>query len=97
VNTIAFPGLLRKSLVIIGGLALTACVTTPRLYTQQELGSLAQSCGYALGEIIQDEEEKRLLLVLTAVQTTQAEQQCIRRWARPRHLHVVYAQVKVPE
>jgi hypothetical protein len=78
--------------LLIGG-----CVTTPKLYSQQELGSLAQSCGYALGEIIQDPEEKKLLLVLTAVPTTAAEQRCIRRWARPRHLHVVYAQVEIPQ
>jgi hypothetical protein len=78
-------------------LPLAACVTTPKLYTQQELGSLAQSCGYALGEIIQDPEAKKLLLVLTAVPTTLAEQKCIRRWARPRHLHVVYAQVEMPQ
>jgi hypothetical protein len=78
-------------------LALSACVTTPKLYTPQELGSLAQSCGYALGEIIQDPEEKKLLLVLTAVPTTEAERKCIHRWARPRHLHVVYAQVEMPQ
>jgi hypothetical protein len=82
---------------LVAAAALGGCVTTPKLYTQQELGSLAQSCGYALGEIIQDPEEKKLLLVLTAVPTTAAEQQCIRRWARPRHLHVVYAQVEMPQ
>jgi hypothetical protein len=76
---------------------LAGCATTPRLYSQQELGSLAQSCGYALGEVIQDPEEKKLLLVLTAVPTTKTEQACIYRWARPRRLHVVYAQVEVPQ
>jgi len=74
-------------------LLLAGCVTTPRLYSAQELGSLAQSCGYALGEVVQDPEEKRLLLVVTAVATTKTEQDCIYRWARPRRLHVVYAQV----
>ncbi len=77
-------------------LLLGACATT-RLYSEQELGSLAQSCGYALGEVVQDAEEKRLLLVLTAVPTTVAEQRCIRDWARPRHLHVVYAQVEMEQ
>ena len=87
----------KRAAVLLAGLALSACVTTPKLYTQQELGSLAQSCGYALGEIVQDPEEKKLLLVLTAVPTTAAERKCIHRWARPRHLHVVYAQVEMPQ
>jgi hypothetical protein len=85
-----------RRLVLLLALPLAACATT-RLYSEQELGSLAQSCGYALGEIVQDPEEKRLLLVMTAVATTPAEQQCVRRWARPRRLHVVYAQVEVAQ
>ena len=85
-----------KRAVLLLTLALGGCLT-PRLYTEQELGSLATSCGYALGEVIQDPEEKRLLLVLTAVPTSQAERQCIHRWARPRRLHVVYANVQMPQ
>jgi hypothetical protein len=80
--------------ILFASLLLAGCVTTPRLYTQQELGTLAQRCGYALGEVVQDEEETRLLLVLTAVATTKAEENCIYRWARPRRLHVVFAQIE---
>ncbi len=90
----------RANALAIGSLlavSLAGCVTTPKLYTPQVLGTLAQSCGYALGEVIQDPEEKKLLLVLTVVPTTAAEQACIHRWARPRHLHVVYAQVEMPQ
>ena len=77
-------------------LVVSGCAT-PRLYTEAELGTLAQSCGYSLGEVVQDAEEKRLLFVLTAASATLAEQRCIFRWARPRHLHVVYAQVETPQ
>jgi hypothetical protein len=82
-----------KGLILFACLALGACAT-PRLYSEAELGTLAESCGYSLGEVVQDESEKRLLLVLTAAVTSQTEQRCIYRWARPRHLHVVYAQVE---
>lgn len=87
----------RKRLFLLAAswvFALSACATIPRLYTEQELGSLATACGYALGEVVQDPEEKRLLLVLTAVPTSAGERQCIYAWARPRRLHVVYANVQ---
>ena len=79
-------------LLLLATVGVTACAT-PRLYSEVELGTLAQSCGYALGEVIQDPEEKRLLLVITAASATPAEQRCIYRWAHPRRLHVVYANV----
>lgn len=85
-----------RAACLLAPLTLAACATTPQLYTQQELGSLATSCGYALGEVVQDPEEKKLLLVMTAVPTSAAERQCIYDWARPRRLHVVYAQVQGP-
>jgi len=88
---------LTRTSLILPLLLLAGCATTPRLYSEQELGSLATSCGYALGEVVQDPEEKKLLLVLTAVPTTRAEQACIYRWARPRRLHVVYAQVEAAQ
>ena len=82
-----------KRLLILPLLCLPACART-RLYTEQELGTLARSCGYALGQVSQDAEEKRLLLVLTSSGQASGAEQCIYRWARPRRLHVVFAQVE---
>ncbi len=87
---------MKRAFLLVPPLLLLAGCLTPRLYSEQELGSLATSCGYAMGEIIQDPEEKRLLLVLTMVPTSSAERQCIHRWARPRRLHVVYANIQLP-
>ena len=77
----------------MSALLLSGCMTA-RLYSEQELGVVGQSCGYALGEVVQDEEERKLLLVVTAAEATAAERRCISRWARPRRLHVVFAQVE---
>ena len=75
-------------------LPLLAGCATARLYSQQELGSIGERCGYALGEVAQEADEKRILLVMTAVPTSPAQQQCIYRWAHPRRLHVAFIQIE---
>lgn len=89
-----------SSILIIGAVAtLTACATTQaaRLHTADELNAVALRCRLALGELFQDESEKRLLFLFRP-DTTAQERLCVTRWARPRGLHTVFVNaVKFPE
>ena len=71
------------------GLALTlsACATA-RLHSVEELNAVGQRCGLALGELIQDESEKRLVF-LVRIAPTPAERACVTRWARQNHMRAV--------
>lgn len=77
------------SLVFVFGaaLVLSACAT-PRMHTQAELNSAGQACGLALGELIQDEEAKKLLFLFREKPGAQ-ERSCVYQWARKRHLKLV--------
>ncbi len=83
--------------VLLGAVLLGGCVTAPKLYTQQELGRVAQSCGYALGELVQEEEEPRILFVFSVAEVKGVHQACVYRWARPRKLHVAFMAVELAE
>ena len=68
-------------------LALSACATA-RMHSQDELNSAGRACGLTYGELIQDEEEKRLLILFR--QSPSAEQRrCVYRFARRNHLRLV--------
>ena len=69
-------------------LALSACATA-RLHPPEELSALGRTCGAAEGEVIQDAEEKRVL-ILYAVAPPKAEIHCLALWARRHHLHLAY-------
>lgn len=68
--------------------ALSACVTA-RMHTQAELNGVTRQCGLALGELFQDESEKRLLFMIRHG-ATEGERACVLRWARERHLRLVF-------
>ena len=69
-------------------IALSACVTA-RMHTEAELNDVGRQCGLALGELFQDESEKRLLFMMRHGATTE-ERACVLKWARERHLRLVY-------
>ena len=74
-------------LLIAAALSLSACVTA-RMHKVGELNAVGQKCGLALGEVFQDEEEKRLLFVMR--QDISPEQRhCVARWARRNGLRSV--------
>ena len=52
-----------SAVMIMSALGLSACVT-PVLHTEAQLNDVARGCGLALGELIQDESEKKLLLMI---------------------------------
>ena len=72
-------------------LMLAACVTPARLHEQSELNSIGQRCGLALGELFQDEEQKRLLFMVR-IEPTAAQKSCVARWARRNGLKAVFVE-----
>ncbi len=74
---------------------LSACVT-PVLHTEAQLNDVARGCGLALGELIQDESEKKLLLMIR--QAPSAEQRvCVAKWARRERAEGGVRQHEFPE
>jgi hypothetical protein len=75
--------------VLSGVIALSACVTPARMHTDAQLNDVALGCGLALGELIQDESEKRLVLLVR--DNPSAEQRvCVARWAKRNGLKAVF-------
>ena len=79
---------MKRLAVIVLTLGLAACATPARMYTTAELTRVGQSCGLALGELAQEEEEPRLLFLIVP-NPALSQQQCVARWARRRSLHLV--------
>jgi hypothetical protein len=78
---------------LLATLMLSACATA-RMHSQEELNSVGRTCGLALGELIQDESEKRLVFLFRVQPTTQ-ERLCVARWARKNHLRPVIVEAIV--
>ena len=78
-----------RALAVVLAIALSACATTARMHSEAELNVAARQCGYALGELAQDEEEKRLLFVMEA-NPSAAKQVCVKKWARRNGLKPVF-------
>ncbi len=79
-----------RAIILISAFALSACATTAaRMHSEAELNVAARECGYALGELAQDEEEKRLLFVMAA-NPSAAKQVCVKKWARRNGLQPVF-------
>ncbi len=79
---------------LVGVLSLSACATTARMHTQDEINGVTRACGLALGELFQDESEKRLLFMIRHGATAE-ERACVIRWARERHLRVVFVNAEL--
>ena len=77
-----------RGLLFLLFLPITACVTA-RMHSEAELNDVGRNCGLALGELFQDESEKRLLFMMRHGATAE-ERACVLRWARQRHMRLVY-------
>jgi len=76
-----------SSILIAGvALSLSACAT-PRMHSKLELSAVEMNCGLSVGELVQDEELKKVV-VLFRVAPTPAERSCVYKWARKNHLHL---------
>ena len=77
-------------------LALSACATPARMHDEAQLNSVALGCGLALGELIQDESEKRLLLTMRS-DPSPSQRICVARWARKKGLKAVFVNIQFPQ
>ena len=75
------------AVLVIIALTLAACAT-PRMHTQDELNSASLACGLTYGELIQDEEAKKLLILFRA-QPSAEHRRCVYKFARKNHLKLV--------
>jgi hypothetical protein len=66
---------------------VSACAT-PRMHSEDELNSASLACGLTYGEMVQDEEEKKLL-ILFHEKPNPAQRGCAYQWARKNHLKLV--------
>ncbi len=88
--------LIRMLALITAPLSLSACATA-RLHSVEEINTVGRACGIALGELFQDESEKRLLFLMRPGATA-AQRSCVIRWARKNHLKPVFVEaINFPE
>jgi len=83
----------RWVLLLSLGAALTACATPARMHTDAQLNQVALGCGLALGELIQDESEKRLLLLIRH-EPTADQRLCVAKWAKRNGLKAVFVNME---
>jgi hypothetical protein len=85
------------SLVPVGAALLLSACATARMHSQAELNSAGQACGLTYGELMQDDEEKKLLIMFRAAPTPE-HRRCVYQWARKNHLKlVVIDSIQFPE
>ena len=82
-------------LLLLGAGCLVSGCVTARMHTQDELNSVTRLCGLELGELIQDEMEKKVLIALRTGATAQ-QRVCVTRWARRNGLKPVFVDVQFP-
>ena len=61
-----------------------------------KLNDVALGCGLALGELIQDESEKKLLLLVHS-DPSPRQRVCVATWARKNGLKAVFVHMNFPE
>jgi hypothetical protein len=84
------------SFLIIGTtLILAACATPARMHDEAQLNSVALGCGLAMGELLQDESEKKLLLTMHQ-DVTPRQRVCVAQWARRNGLKAVFVNATFP-
>jgi len=77
----------RALALALASLAVSACATA-RLHSVEEINAVGLGCGVALGELFQDESEKRLLFLMRPG-ATPGQRACVIRWAKKNHLKPV--------
>jgi hypothetical protein len=72
--------------LVLAAMPLSGCVTA-RLHSQEELAVVERDCGLGAGELIQEQELKRVLF-LVRVAPPLEQRGCVYRWARRNHLNL---------
>ena len=78
---------MRAGLAVAALLTLSACAT-PRMHSVDELNTAGLGCGLTYGELIQDAEAKKLLILFREAPSAD-RRACVYQWARKRHLKLV--------
>jgi hypothetical protein len=65
------------------------------MHDEAQLNAVATGCGLALGELIQDESQKKLLLLVHNNPSTR-QRVCVYQWARKNGLKAVFVNMNVP-
>jgi len=86
----------RGAALALAILALSACATPARMHDEAQLNSVALGCGLALGELIQDESEKKLVL-LVRDNPSASQRTCVAKWARRNGLKAVFVSINFPQ
>ena len=81
--------------LVTGILALSACATPAQMHSEEQLNQVALGCGLALGELMQDESQKKLLLLVHNNPTT-GQRVCVYQWARRNGLKAVFVNMDLP-
>lgn len=79
---------MRASLLPMLALCLSACVIV-RAYSERDLAGVAEGCGFAAGEVVQEADYPKLLFLL-AEQPSPEQFACIRQWSRKHNLHLSF-------
>ena len=82
--------------LFLAAAGLSGCATPARMHDEAQLNQVALGCGLALGELIQDESEKKLLLAIRQEPTVQ-QRACVARWAKRNGLKAVFVNMQFPE
>ena len=87
---------MRLALASLSILSLSACAT-PRMHSEAELNVASLGCGLSYGELIQDEEAKKLLILFREAPSPE-QRHCVYKWARKNSLKlVVIDAIQFPE
>jgi hypothetical protein len=85
-----------RLVLLLSLLALSGCVTPARMHDEAQLNQIALGCGLAMGDLMQDDSEKRLLLMIRQ-DASEEQRACVARWARKNGLKTVFVNMKFPE
>ena len=82
--------------LFLAAAALSGCATPARMHDEAQLNQVALGCGLALGELIQDEADRKLLLTVHQDPTLR-QRACVAQWARRNGLKTVFVHMNFPE
>lgn len=85
-----------RALPIIAAAGVLSGCAAAKMHDQASLNSVALRCGMTYGDLIQDEQEKRLLIALKG-NINPSQRACISTWARRNHLKAVFVSMELPE
>ena len=79
--------------VVIAAVAVAACATLPKSYSESELSDVGRACGLAAGELVQEADEPRLVFLFKQ-QPSRIQVNCVRQWSRKRRLTLALVDMK---